>query len=158
MINYYRDMWRRRSHILTPLTALQSANAKWQWTVTEQSAFDEIKRIMARETILAFPDFTQPFEIYTDSSCFQLGAVITQNNKPIAFYSRKMNTAQKRYPTGEQKLLSIDETLKEFKNILLGQIVIIHTDHKTYYMKSLVLIELSIGDCCWRNMPLHSSI
>jgi RNase H-like domain found in reverse transcriptase len=53
-----------------------------------------------------------------------------QDDCPLACYSRKLNSAQKRYTTGEQELLSIVETLKEFKNILLGQKLIVHTDHK----------------------------
>jgi hypothetical protein len=53
-----------------------------------------------------------------------------QDSKPLAFYSQKLNAAQKRYTTGEQELLSIVETLKEFCNILLGQKIIMHTDHK----------------------------
>jgi hypothetical protein len=53
-----------------------------------------------------------------------------QNDRPRAFYSRKLNSAQKRYTTVKQELLSIVETLKEFKNILLGQKLIAHTDHK----------------------------
>jgi len=53
-----------------------------------------------------------------------------QNDSPVAFYSRKRNSAQKRYTTGEQELLSIVETLKEFKNILLVQKLIVHTNHK----------------------------
>ena len=53
-----------------------------------------------------------------------------QDDKPLAFYSRKLNGAQKRYTTGKQELLSIVETLKEFRNILLGQRIIVHTDHK----------------------------
>ena len=85
---------------------------------------------MAREAILAFPDFSKEFHIWTDASDYQLGAVICQDEKPIAFYSRKLSSAQKRYTTGEQELLSIVETLKEFKNILLGQKLIVHTDHK----------------------------
>ena len=89
LVNYYRDMWKKRSEILTPLTALTSEKAKWQWTDVEQNAFDTMKRLMARETILAYPNFDEPFEIHTDASAFQLGACISQNGKPIAFYSRK---------------------------------------------------------------------
>jgi hypothetical protein len=79
--------------------------------------------------MLAFPDFSKPFHVYTDASNYQLGAVIIQEGKPLAFYSRKLNNAQKNYTTGEQELLSIVETLKEFRNILLGQKIIIHADH-----------------------------
>jgi hypothetical protein len=130
MVNYYRDMWRRRSHLLAPLTKLVGKDSKFQWTSEHQKAFDNVKTVISRETLLAYPDFNQPFHIYTDASDFQLGAVIMQNDRPLAFYSRKLNTAQKRYTTGEQELLSIVETLKEFKNILLGQTLIVHTDHK----------------------------
>ena len=80
--------------------------------------------------MLAFPNFDLPFHIYTDASNTQLGAVIMQNNKPLAFYSRKLNSAQKRYTTGEQELLSIVETLKEFRSLLLNQRLIVHADHK----------------------------
>ena len=130
MVNYYRDMWRRRSHILAPLTAMVSKEAKFTWTNDHQKAFDDIKTIMSRETLLVYPDFNKDFHIYTDSSDYQLGAVIMQDDRPLAFYSRKMNPAQRRYTTGEQELLSIVETLKEFRNILLGQKLVVHTDHK----------------------------
>jgi hypothetical protein len=135
LINYYRDMWIRRSEILAPLTRLTSSKVKWQWTDVEQTAFDTIKRIIGREVLLSYPDFTKPFEIHTDASHTQLGAVISQDNKPIAFYSRKLNPAQTRYTTTERELLSIVETLKEFKNILLGQEIVVFTDHKNLTAK-----------------------
>ena len=59
---------------------------------------------MSKETTLAYPDFTKPFHIYTDASNTQLGGVIMQDDKPLAFYSRKLNNAQKNYTTGEQEL------------------------------------------------------
>ncbi len=130
MINFYRDVWRRRSHTLAPLTKLVSKQAKWTWGEEQQKAFDDMKKIIGKETLLNFPDFSKTFHVYTDASDYQLGAVIMQDNKPLAFYSRKMNKAQQNYTTGEQELLSIVETLKEFQNILLGQDLVIHTDHK----------------------------
>ena len=80
--------------------------------------------------MLAFPDFSKPFVIHTDASHTQLGAVISQDNKPIAFYSRKLNDVQTRYTTTERELLSIVKTLKEFQNILLGYPIVVYTDHK----------------------------
>ena len=79
---------------------------------------------------MAYPNFNKPFIIHTDASHTQLGAVISQDNKPFAFYSRKLNPAQTRYTVTERELLSIVETLKEFRNILLGQQIKIYTDHK----------------------------
>ena len=65
-----------------------------------------------------------------DASDLQPCVVISQNDKPIAFYSRKLNPAQTHYTTTEKELLAIFETLKEFKNILLGQKINAYTDHK----------------------------
>ena len=136
MVNYYRDMWVRRSETLAPLTSLTSKDVKWEWTEVHQQAFDKMKKIVAREVLLSYPDFNDVFEIHTDASATQLGAVISQKSKPIAFYSRKLNPAQTRYTTTERELLAIVETLKEFKNILLGQNIRVYTDHKNLTYKS----------------------
>ena len=136
MVNYYRDMWIRRSDVLAPLTALTSKTTKWQWTELHQAAFDLMKRIVSRETLLAYPNFAKPFDVYTDASQSQLGAAICQDNKPIAFYSRKLNPAQSRYTTTERELLAIVETLKEFRNILLGHVIRVFTDHKNLTYKN----------------------
>ena len=94
MINFYCDMWQKRSELLAPLTALTSKNVKYDWKDEHQKCFDAIKRVIGREVLLACPDFNAPFEIHTDASKLQISAVISQKGKPIAFYSRKMNSAQ----------------------------------------------------------------
>ena len=58
-------------------------------------AFIQMKQLIAQETLLAFPDWSKPFDVFTDSSDYQLGGVIQQEGKPLAFYSRKLNKAQK---------------------------------------------------------------
>jgi hypothetical protein len=86
---------------------LVSPLVKYKWGKEQQKAFDEMKQKVSKETLLAFPEFEKEFYVYTDASNKQLGAVTMQEGKPLAFYSRKLNSAQTRYTTGEQELLSI---------------------------------------------------
>jgi hypothetical protein len=127
LCNYYRDLWPKHSHIMAPLTSLCSSKSELQWTSVCQEAFAAI----SRQVTLSYPDFSKPFHIHTDASKVQLGGVISQSHKPLAFYSRKLNHAQLNYSTIEQELLSIVEILREFRDILLGHEIVIFTDHKT---------------------------
>jgi hypothetical protein len=135
LVNYYHDMRKERSEILAPLTKLTSTKDPSKWTDKQQNAFGTMNKIMARETILAYPNFEIPFEVHIDASAYQLGAVISQNGKPIAFYSRKLTPTQTWHTTTERELLSIVKTLKEFQTILLGQQLIVHTDHENLTYK-----------------------
>ena len=131
MINFYRDMWEKRSHILAPLNTLSGKLGKknWKWGPAEAKAFIEAKKMLAKAAMLSFPDFTKPFHLYSDASDKQLGATVVQDGKPLGFYTRKLNPAQKNYTVGERELLGIVEGLKAFEGILRGQEVICHTDH-----------------------------
>ena len=94
VINHYRDMWPRQSHMLAPLTELTYIKIIFKCTQVKQYSYDKIKRIAAQDTLLTYPDFNEEFKIHTDSIKFQLGAVIIQKGKPIALYSRKRTEAR----------------------------------------------------------------
>jgi hypothetical protein len=83
----------------------------------------------------------KPFEIYTDATTMQLGAVITQGNRPIAFFRRKLSEVQTEYSVTKIKLLAIVETLKEFQGMLWGQSIKVYTDHKNLTQASLDLFS-----------------
>jgi RNase H-like domain found in reverse transcriptase len=121
-----------------PLMQLVSKSKPFNWTSVHKEAYKEVKWVISKETLLSFPDFNKPFHVYTNASNYQLGNVIMQDDKPLAFYSHRLNPAQKRYTTGEQELLSIVETLKEFCTLLYGQRVVVHTDHKNILYGNLV--------------------
>jgi hypothetical protein len=128
MVQYYRDLWARRSDMLAPLTSLvrecgqtKTTKAKgtkkvpWHWDEVHQRAFNHVKATIAKDVVLAYPDYSNVFDIYTDASSKQLGAVITQDNRPIAFFSWKLSDAQRKYSVTKIELLAIVETLKESK-------------------------------------------
>ena len=130
LVNYYRDMWPRRAHILNPLTQLCSSKVKYHWGQPQEEAFQSIKSLVSKDVLLRFPKHDEIFHIYTDASNYQLGAIITQNNLPVAFFSKKLTPTQRRYSTIEQEMLAIVSTLKEYRNFLLGAEIVIYTDHK----------------------------
>jgi hypothetical protein len=81
----------------------------------------------------------KPFQIYTDASSTQLGAMMAQGNRPIAFFSRKLSKRQQKYSVTKIELLAIVETLKEFKGMLWGQDIKVFTDHKNLTRDALGL-------------------
>ncbi len=78
---------------------------------------------------MVYLDYSKVFKIYTDACSKQLGAVITPDNRPIAFFSRKLSNTQHKYSIIKIELLAIVKTLKEFKGILWGQNIKVFTDH-----------------------------
>lgn len=130
MVNYYRSLWPKRSLIMSPLTSLTGKGTKFIWTKQHSEAFQQVKKMVAQDTMLIHPDFAKDFIVNTDASNFQIAGVVSQEEKPIAYFSRKFNTAQRKYTVTEKELLAIVETLKHFRNILLGHKIIVYTDHK----------------------------
>ena len=79
MVNFHRNVFKRRNHILAPLNALAAATAKQKKGCEKKpikflmqkihiDAFKEAKDMIKTEVKLAFPDFTKPFHLYTDAS------------------------------------------------------------------------------------------
>ena len=95
-------MWQKCFELLVPSNALNSKNVKYDWKDEHQKFFDAIKCVIGHELLLAYPDFNALFKTHTDDSKLQIVAVISQKSKPIAFYSRKVNSTQHNYTTTEK--------------------------------------------------------
>ena len=88
MVNFYRDLWPKHAHYLAPILALTKGKKKNRpivWTQEAIDAFEKIKTIIAEDAMFHYPEFNKEFEIYTDSSNYQMGAVISQDGRLVAY-------------------------------------------------------------------------
>lgn len=131
LIGYYRRFIMNFAKIVTPFTRCLKKGTKIDITDANYvETFNTCKELLTNAPILAYPDFTKTFCVTTDASNIALGGVLSQGNKPISFFSRTLNSAERNYSTIEKELLAIVETTKHFRPYIYGRQFLIETDHK----------------------------
>ena len=139
MMNFYRRFIPHASSVQGPLNALLAGpKVKSTHPVTPTpevlKAIDDCKCSLARATLLVHPDPHADIAVHTDASDSAIGAVLQQKAKgvwqPIAFFSRKLSNAQKKYSPYDRELLAIYEAIKHFRFMVEARTFTVFTDHK----------------------------
>ena len=133
LTNFFRKYIQGYTNLSMPLTLLLRKNAPFAWVAACQEAFDGLKTALTTAPCLALPDMSEGspiFDLVCDASGFGLGAVLIQEGRPIAFWSRKMVPAEQNYHITEQELLAVMEALKAFRCYVDGIPFNLITDHK----------------------------
>lgn len=94
--------------IANPLHILLKKNIVFEWTEDCTKAFNRLISIIKDDITLQYPDFSKTFYLTTDASNYGVGAVISQKDdigydRPLAFISRSLNSAEKNYSTTEKE-------------------------------------------------------
>ena len=133
LAGYYRRFCRGFSGLAAPLTALQGKGVSWRWEEAERAAFEAIKHAIASAPVLKPFDPDLPTEVTVDASEYAVGAVMHQGKHPhmhpVAFESRKMTPAERRYPVHEQEALALVHALKIWRHYLMGRSFKVKTDN-----------------------------
>ncbi|GJX56862.1 putative reverse transcriptase domain-containing protein [Tanacetum coccineum] len=101
---YYRLFINGFSKIAEPMTKLNQKSVKFDWTEKAEAAFQLLKQKLCSALILALPEGTENFVVYCDASHKELGAVLLQNEKVIAYTSRQLKIHEKNYTTHDLEL------------------------------------------------------
>jgi transposase InsO family protein len=138
LTGYYRKFIPEYSAIAAPLTDLTRETVKFEWGDQEQAAFDELKKRLTSATVLAHPDSSRQYVVSTDASGFAISGVLMQDQadgtrRPVAYFSRKLNPAEKRYATHEKELLAIVKAVEHWRCYLEGSPhpVLLQSDHRS---------------------------
>jgi RNase H-like domain found in reverse transcriptase/Reverse transcriptase (RNA-dependent DNA polymerase)/Integrase zinc binding domain/Chromo (CHRromatin Organisation MOdifier) domain len=135
--NFYRRFIFNYSNVLRPITSLLKKNVPFSWSSIAQESFDLLKTAFTTAPVLQHFDPSLPSIVEADSSDFALACILSQRNAngvlhPVAFYSRKLSSAEMNYDIYDKEMLAIVTAFKEWRCYLEGcaHKITVLTDHR----------------------------
>ena len=120
LVSFYRKFIKNFSGICAPLTdTIRGDRKEFKWTVATARSFEWLKKKVTEQPMLALPNFNNVFQVDCDASGSAIGAVLSQEGKPIAYFSEKLNDAKKKYSVYDQEFYAIVQALKKWRHYLL---------------------------------------
>lgn len=130
LINYDRNFIKDLSPKLSKLYACLHKDKKFKWTDEESKIFKSIKENWTKDLYLIISDHNKSYTLETDASDTGLGAVLLQENQPVAYISRLLSKAEKNYSITEKEVLAALWAMEKLEYYLIGKNFVIYTDHK----------------------------
>ncbi|CAA0817688.1 Uncharacterized mitochondrial protein AtMg00860, partial [Striga hermonthica] len=131
LAGYYRRFIEGFSKIALPLSQLTRKSVKFEWTDRCEASFQELKMRLTSAPVLAIPDPSRSFTIFSDASRQGLGCVLMQDGQVVAYASRQLKPHEQNYPTHDLELAAVVHALKIWRHYLYGGRCEIFTDHKS---------------------------
>lgn len=133
LVNYYRRFIPDLAKTAAPLTELLKKENPFIWSSTQETAFKNLKNALTNAPVLTIFDPDKEVSVHTDASQFAIGAVLVQEDKPVAFESRKLSSAEINYPVHEKEQLAVVHALQKWRVYLHSrpEPFPIYTDHQS---------------------------
>ncbi|OMO59689.1 Integrase, catalytic core [Corchorus capsularis] len=113
------------------------SGSAWFSKLDLKNGFVALKEKMCTAPVLALPDFDKVFEVDCDASGVGIGAVLSQEKRPVAFFSEKLSDSRRKWSTYDKEFYSVVRALKMWEHYLAGNEFVLYSDREALkYLKS----------------------
>ncbi|MEL7341980.1 MAG: ribonuclease H family protein, partial [Bacteroidota bacterium] len=128
-VGHYRRFIANFADLAEPLHSLTRKDTEWDWKPTHQRSFEELRSRLLEAPLLRVPVRDKHFELWTDASQVAMGAVLQQDNQPVAYWSKGFTDVQRRYSATERELAAVVYAVRHFYPYLGDRRFTLVTDH-----------------------------
>lgn len=130
MVTYINKFLPNLTNVTDSMRQLLRKNSEFVWTENHRRDFLKLKEMLTNTPVLKFYNIEKPVMLSVDSSSYGLGAVLLQDNLPVAYASKALTESQKLWAQIEKELLAIVHGCERFHQYIFGKTVTVETDHK----------------------------
>jgi hypothetical protein len=130
LASFYRKFIRNFSGISTTMMdTVKKWHKSFHWTTEDEKSFNLLKWKITEQLVLVLPDFRKTFQVKCDASGFAIGAVLSQEDRPISYFSKNLNEANLKYSTYDKDFYAIIQALKKWRHYLIPKEFVLYSDN-----------------------------
>jgi hypothetical protein len=130
LASFYRKFIRNFSEISAAMMdTVRKRHKVFKWTAEAEKSFNLLKRKIIEQPVLVLPDFRKTFQVRCDASGYAVGGVLSQEDRPVAYYSEKLDDAKLKYSTYDKEFYAIVQALKKWRHYLIPKEFVLYSDN-----------------------------
>jgi hypothetical protein len=130
LASFYRKFIKNFSGISAPMMdTVKKRHKSFHWTQEAEKSFNLLKMKITENPILVLPDFNKTFQVKCDASIFAIGEVLSQDDRPIAYFNEKLNEAKVKYSTYDKEFYAVIQELKKWRHYLVPKEFVLYSDN-----------------------------
>jgi hypothetical protein len=130
LASFYRKFIRNFSGISAPMMdTVKKRHKSFHWTKEAEKSFNLLKKKITEQPILVLPDFSKTFQVRSDASGIAIGAVLSQDDRPVTYFSEKLNEVKVKYSTYDKEFYVVIQALKKWRHYLVPKEFVLYNDN-----------------------------
>ena len=130
LASFYRKFIKNFSKINAPIVeTIKKDKQPFKWIAEAENNFQLLKKEITEKPILILPDFSKPFQVKCDASGEGIGGVLSREDRPIAYFSEKLNDSKKKYSSYDKEFYAVVQSLKKWRHYLMSKEFILYSNN-----------------------------